>query len=203
MTSFSDRLTKAKQHAVKQHRDVDVYLDDDTAERITALEEEIAAHEQAIVQAKRDLRMGDTRPAELAEQIAAVRERIAGVQAEAAESRAVLRFRRLPAEEWADIVSHCPARIDAMVDRMYGYNVHEASREAAPASGVLIERGEDGSEVETPVTDEEWDELFGLLSGRDFGRLCDAIFGLNEHGPQQRLDAARKASRAGSGSTSN
>src|SRR5205823_292967 len=108
MTSFDDLLTKAEA-APRPHRDVDVYLDSDAGARIADLEAQIEGLEA-------DKRLGDKRATDLQAQIEAV-------QAEAAESLIVLRFVKMLAEDWAELVARCPQRLDVPVDRMYGYNV--------------------------------------------------------------------------------
>src|SRR5439155_26613911 len=115
-------------------------------------------------------------------------------QAEAAESLIVLRFSKMLAEDWAELVARCPQRLDVPVDRMYGYNVHAVGRAAAAASGARITA--DGDEQ---LTDSQWDRLFALLSGHEFSRIVDAIFDLNEYGPEQRIAEAKKVSSAGTG----
>jgi hypothetical protein len=59
----------------------------------------------------------------------------------------------------------------------------------------------DGDTVE-PLTSEQWAGLWSVLSGHEFERVCSVIWELNEWEPQQRIDSAKKASRAGIGSTS-
>ena len=187
MTSIDDLLTTAEKQPPRHH-DVELYVGDDTSDRIAALETQIE-------EVEKDVRFGDPRKQQLRDQIAAI-------EAEAAGNVFIIRFRALPAEDWADITGRSPARLDVPVDRMYGYNVHDAARAAAPLSGVHLVVAPDADATEEQLTEEQWERLFKLLSGRDFGRITDAIFDLNDYGPQQRLDAARKASRAGSGTTS-
>lgn len=186
--SIQDLIAGAKK-APKQHRDVELYLDNDISDQIAVLERELDTLHS-------DTRLGDPRPQQIRDQIAAI-------EAEAAESIIVLRFTRMPADEWAEITARCPQRFEAPVDRIYGYNVHDAARAAAPASGVRLIAQAEGAPIEEALPDEQWDELFEVMSGREFTNIVDAIFDLNDYTPQQRLDAARKASRAGTGATSN
>jgi hypothetical protein len=110
-----------------------------------------------------------------------------------------LKFTELPAASWADVCAHSPVRSGVLTDQRYGYNVHAACRAAAPLCGVLVVDGEDVPlELRRNslggVTGSDWDDLFEVISGHEFGLIADAIFELNEWGPQQRLEAAKKAS---------
>lgn len=183
MTMTIDDLLGRAEKAPRPHRDVDVYLDTDAAGRLEQLQADLEALEA-------DKRLVNPRQREIEEQIAAV-------QAEAASSLIVLRFTKLPGEEWVNIVARYPQRVDVGVDRMYGYNVHAVCRAAAAVSGVRLNG--DSSEA---LSDEQWDRLFALISGHEFSNVCDAIFGLNEYGPELRVAEAKKASSAGTDGSS-
>jgi hypothetical protein len=111
-----------------------------------------------------------------------------------------LKFTELPAERWADICAHSPVRPEVLYDEQYGYNIHSACRMAAPLCGVRVVAGEDvplemrRDPSTGRVVGSEWDDLFDVISGHEFGLIADAIWELNEWGPQQRLEAAKKAS---------
>jgi hypothetical protein len=109
------------------------------------------------------------------------------------EAVVTLRFTEMKGMEWAEVTARSPARVDATIDHRYGYNVHFAATLAAPRSGKRV----DGDEL-VALSDQEWRDLFEVLSGPDFASIADAMFMLNEHGPAERLDAAKKASTVGS-----
>lgn len=123
-----------------------------------------------------------------------------------------LRFHAAHGMAWADAVDHAPLRMDVGLDRVYGYNLRAAIRYIAPQTGrLLIDDEEHELRVDpiTPsMTDEElaarvdeWDDLFGQLSGYDAQRVTDAVWGLNERRPQLAIEAAKKA-QGGSGKSS-
>lgn len=119
-----------------------------------------------------------------------------------------LRFHMADGLAWADAVDHAPLRMDVALDRVYGYNLRAAIRYIAPQTGRLIVDGEERKlrvdPIDPGMTDEElaarvdeWDDLFGQLSGFDAQRITDAVWGLNERRPQLAIEAAKKA-RSGS-----
>lgn len=175
-----DELIARKKRA---HRDVTVYLDSEIADRIAALEQQILDIP--------DLRISDPRPKQL-------RDEITELQGQAAESLVTFRFEELPGQEWAELAAlHLP-RPGVALDQMYQFNYHEVGKAAAVASG-----GQLVDETVQPVTAEQWAALWPVLSGHEFERITVALIELNEWDPQRRIDSAKKASPAGSGSTSN
>jgi hypothetical protein len=104
-----------------------------------------------------------------------------------------LRFTELKGMEWAEVTARSAARRDATIDRRYGYNVHGAAALAAPKSGKRVE----GDEL-VPLSEDEWRDLFEVLSGPDFAAIADAMFVLHEQGPAERLESAKKALTVGS-----
>lgn len=115
-----------------------------------------------------------------------------------------LKFTALPGEKWAGITARAPMRVDAVIDRNYGYNMHAVVKAAAAAVetekqgdeevvtfryGVRVDDGE-----EQTLTDSQWDTLWSVLSGNEFSAVVDAIWGLNEWNPSQRVAEAKKAS---------
>jgi hypothetical protein len=182
-SSFDDLIARAKA-APRPHRDVDVNLDGSVSDRIAELE---AERELTTV----DQRLSDPRPAEIAAKIAAL-------QAESADALVTLRFTQLPGQDWSELTARSPMRVDVAIDRTYGYNYHEVCKAAAvKAGGRVIDDG-----VVEPLTETQWAGLWPVLSGHEFERICSVIWELNEWEPQQRIDSAKKASRAGTGSTS-
>lgn len=110
-----------------------------------------------------------------------------------------LTFTRMSGIDWAHLVDKHPPRLgitpdggplpvkdDApvMVDAKYGYNVRGVVLEAAPLSGVV-----DGEAHPADV----WEQMLETLDGAAIQRITDAIWKLNEYGPEQEVDAARKA----------
>lgn len=59
---------------------------------------------------------------------------------------------------------------------------------AAPLSGARV----DGDTV-TELTAEQWLKLFKAISGHDFEKMSNAVWGLNEIHPMRRLAQAKKA----------
>lgn len=104
-----------------------------------------------------------------------------------------LTFTELPGMDWASITAKHPPRTNAPVDLRYGYNVHGVCADAAAVNGVVVQSGEP-----VEVEPAEWSDLIGVLSGHELNRVCDAIFLLNEWLPQQRVTAAKKASKGSS-----
>jgi hypothetical protein len=187
-TSFDDKV-KAAQAAPPKTIIVPVLLDGALSERIAEAQAEIRSLEAQ--QAERLTAPDLTKT---------LREEVAALEAAAADSVVDLVFERLPGDLWADITARNPMRVDAVIDREFGYNV-----DGATFSACLAERGghafawrleDDGSTAK--LTDEQWQALLfgGALSGHDVGNIRDAVFNLNEWWPQQKLEAAKKA-RAG------
>lgn len=182
MTTFAERLAAAKA-APKPTRDVDIILDAGLGQKLDELAAELIetrAEESA-----------DGRLAQTYERTAAVQEKLDAAKAEARDSIVTLRFTQLPAAQWAEIKSKSPVRLDSDIDRHYGFNADKAGVLASPLCGVRLER--DGDEVtEVPLTDDEWRDLFGAISGHEFGLIGDAHFELNEYGPANRVADLKK-----------
>jgi hypothetical protein len=181
LTAFDDLLARAAA-APRPSRDVDVNLDPTVSERIAELEAEL----ELIT----DPRLGDARPGKIHEQIDHLR-------VESADALVTLRFTQLPGQDWSELTARSPMRVDVAIDRTYGYNYHEVCKAAAVKAGVRVVG--DGTE---PLTGEQWTSLWTVLSGHEFERICSVIWELNEWEPQQRIDSAKKASRAGTVNTS-
>ncbi|MFN4000866.1 hypothetical protein [Microcella sp.] len=107
-----------------------------------------------------------------------------------------LQFRRLDGLTWAELIDRHPPRIGGKdendveippvwVDVRYGYNLRAVILDAAPLCGSVP----DGAELSAS----DWADLLNALDGAAFQRVSDAIFQLNEVGPREEVDAARKA----------
>ena len=179
MVSLDELIARKK----RAHRDVQVYLDTDIADRIADLQEQLGSIT--------DARMSDPRPKQIHDEIDTLR-------AEAAESLVTFRFEELPGQQWAEITARHLPRAGIALDQLYSFNYHEVAKAAAVLSGGQLVDGK-----VQPVTGEQWEKLWPVLSGHEFERIAVALVELNEWQPQQRIDAAGKASRAGSVTTSN
>jgi hypothetical protein len=125
-----------------------------------------------------------------------------------------LRFRPMDGLEWAAETDRHPARPGVLVDTRYGYNLRTLTRAAAPRSGVVVVDGEERTLRVDPIVQQlpgmpkpparvdEWADIFRAISGHEFQRITDAIWSLNEYGPQEAVEAAGKA-LADSANTSN
>lgn len=105
-----------------------------------------------------------------------------------------LHFTEIDGLDWAKLAQRFPADPGAPTDVLFGYDVHKTTRAAAPLTGSAFQ-GDD--ELPMEVTDEsnDWEDLFGVMSGPDFARVADAVWNMNHYAAALRTDAARKASR--------
>ena len=101
-----------------------------------------------------------------------------------------LRFKQMDGLAWATAGDQHPPRADVAVDRRYGYNLRALVLAVVPATGVRVE-----DDAEHELSAAEWGELFAILPGAMVGRICDAVWGLNEYLPEQEVEAAKKALR--------
>jgi hypothetical protein len=99
-----------------------------------------------------------------------------------------LKFYEGDPRDWAHATAANPQRLDVQLDLTYGYNIHGAVESMAVTSGRLVVAG-----VESEITAKRWKKLFDGFSGRDIGAVTDAVWGLNEFHPSQRLAKAKKA----------
>lgn len=168
-------LLKAKKSAPVPYQDVEVLWDTDVSDRIAALEAEIESRES-------DQRLtNDNGVDDLRAQIQDLRDN--------ADSVLTFRFRKLDGYTYAGLCAKYPPRLDVSADLgAGGYNIDEVCKAAAKANGVRID-----GDVEEKPSEAEWDDLFVQLSGHDVKRIRDAIWMLNEYGPAQQLELAKKA----------
>lgn len=186
MSSFSERLSSAKE-APKPTRDVTVSLDADVSERRAGLIEALAK-----ARANPDARLSAKSEPEL------IQEQLDELLELTADSLVTLRFTRMSGVAWAEVTARCPVRLDAAIDRQYGYNMHAVCALAAPLSGVRV----DGDALVPLVVSKasegvlavnEWADLFATISGHEFGLIVDAIYELNEYEPASRVASLVKA----------
>jgi hypothetical protein len=228
MARTLDELISGARSAPRQHRDVQITLDLAVAAQVEALEARIGDLEQQeaatteaadrqLEDVKLDARLGDPRGDEVrVARDARIAELVQQIETLTAERDALtegtlltFRFEALPGQAWAEIAARNPGRADVMIDIVYGYNYHETAkaaaryRDAGEAGHVyahLVVDADDEAAEPTlePVTAEQWDGIFDVISGHEFERIASRIWELNDYGPQQRIVAAGKASRAGS-----
>ncbi len=100
-------------------------------------------------------------------------------------------FERIDGKLWAQQCAKYPPRLDVPIDRNYGYNFHQVVISVTPESGRLVT--DDGL---VPLDEDHWRGIFadGVLSGHDFQRIVDAVWSVNEWGPQEKVRALSKAS---------
>lgn len=106
-----------------------------------------------------------------------------------------LKFAEMQGEVWAGITVRNPPRLDVPLDMAKGYNIHSATQVAAAESGVRVD-----GDTETKLTEKQWRGIWKALSGADFQTVIDTVWSLNEWAPSQRVEAAKKASRAAAAS---
>lgn len=230
MQSLDDLIAGART-AKRQHRDVDVTLDQAVAVQVEALDAQLEALEQDRIavtdladedaaEAARDARLGDPRSKKIDADREKAHAEIDGKIAALTSEREALtegtlltfRFTQLPGQAWAELGARHPARVDVTIDRVYGYNYHEVAKAAAiyrdeqgrPYSHLVHPADDKAAEPEiVPVTAEQWAGIFEVISGHEFERIASALWDLNDYSPQQRIAAAGKASRATSANRSN
>lgn len=99
------------------------------------------------------------------------------------------RFAKIDGDRWAELCGKFPPRPENTLDlAVGGYNIDMVVNAAVKINGQRV----DGESVEAP-TPEQWDMLLTRLSGSDVKRIRDSVWNLNEFGPAQRLEAAKKA----------
>lgn len=173
MKNFDDLLESAAQN--RPTRDVKVCLDGEIVRERDELVEALEAAK------KKDA--GDARLAGANDQHAApIQERLDALAEAAQASLVVLRFTRLGGAKWAELTSRHPVRVGVQIDMHYGYNYDAVCGAAAVESGVRVEGDE-----EIPMTPEQWAKLLEVLSGNEVQLIRDAVWGLNEFEPAQRL----------------
>lgn len=188
--NFKEQLAAAR--AARPTKDVVVVLDGAVSAERERLERELAAVDHG------DIRMGVESPAD------EIQRQLDELAEQSSDSLLTIRLTRLPGRDWSNLTSKCPVRVDVPIDRHYGYNYDAACEAAAryrdPSGVTYGARLEDGEPVD--ISDDEWADLFDVLSGSDIGKIRDAVWELNEYEPEQRLNALVKGSGAASRSDS-
>ena len=178
MTTFGEKLAAARE--ARPTKDVQVALDGELA------------IEREKLMAALDAASDEQRLASVSEKDE-IKARLDALTETANDALVTLRFTRMSGRAWAELTSKHPVRVDVPIDRRYGYNYDAACEAAAVVTGVRV----DGDSLE-PISEEEWRDLFDVLSGNEVGLIRDAVWSLNEFDPQQRLDALVKSSGAAS-----
>ncbi|GAA5198517.1 hypothetical protein [Microbacterium jejuense] len=157
------------------------------AELLDALD---AARKAEAKQAAEDPRLGATGPVDTTASEAA----LAAFEAHEPEVQNALielKFTRLDPNEWTLLTQLYPMRPEVQLDRHYGYNFDEVSKQAARRSGVRLD-----GDSEVSLTEAQWTRMFGkkVLSAPDLARVVDVIWTLNEYKPAQDIAALVKGS---------
>lgn len=176
---FNEKLAAAKAKP-RPFKTVTVALDDDVAARLSEVEDQIEAEKQK----PDDGRLAKSSP------LTKLLKQADEIRAQFADSLVELKFERLIGEGWSDLTLNNPPRAGVLADMYFQYDWNAVTRHAAIDSGVVIE-GDETHEL----TGEEWEDLFGVISGGDHRRIADAIFALNE-GDSARAVEVGKALRA-------
>ena len=131
---------------------------------------------------------------------AAERERSEPVDVLVGDQIVTVRFTRAAPTEWARVTSQNPATSGSLIAVTYGYDIHRVVPEIAALTGVVVEDGEEvrltveKKSKDNPEPVNEWADLLSVLDGHSFGLIADAVWGLNEWGPQVRLAELKKGS---------
>lgn len=188
MSSVSEKLAKAKD-APRPFLDVSVALTDTLSDGRAALLESVKAAKKS-------------RAKDRDERVAKVEAELDALLRAEVESLLTLRFYKLDGDRWADLTAQCPLRLNAPIDRQYGYNLHAVVKLAAPLSGVALEGDEEvpltvlEASENNPEPVDEWADLFRILSGHEVSRIVDTVYRLNEYDPAERVSRLKKASTA-------
>lgn len=180
MGSFNEKLAAAKEKG-RPFKTVTVSLDAEVSSRLAALEARVEDEKRA----PDDGRLAKSSP------LAKLLKQVDEVKAEFAETLVDLKFTRMLGSDWSDLTITHPPRPDSLPDKVvFGYDFHAVTRGAALRSGVVVEDGQ-----ERELTDEQWNDLFELLSGGDHEQIANTVYSLNE-GDSNRAVELGKAQRA-------
>lgn len=179
MSSISEKIAAAKaaQEKNRPHVDVTVSLDTSLQEERDRLNAEA---DQLDVERARIVKSASETLA-LEPDTTAVDKRLKSVEAKLAKLDDIERDRlvticiyRAPGDQWFELKAAHPARLNSVLDRSVEYNTLTLTKAAVQQYGVIID-----GQTETPPTDDEWAEIWPLLSGGAFSEIADAVYGLN------------------------
>lgn len=100
-----------------------------------------------------------------------------------------IHYTALLGTEWAEETDKHPVRLNAAIDRHYGYNIRSLVLSLTKDRGRLSFEGET-----VEVSPEQWDLLFKALDGRGIGDLADALIRMHERPIEETIAALKKAS---------
>lgn len=184
MVSFDEMLAAAVA-APRPHKDVVVPLTVDKGERDQlaadreALEQRLA---DAAAEAAKDPRL-TSKPRDFSEEFLALQERENALDERDAAHMATIRVKRLQGMEWAELTAR-------HTNGFGGYDLTAVCMEAARVDAATVADG-----VETPITDEQWETLLGLLSGASVDAIAAAAYNLNVADTMAEVERLGKASR--------
>lgn len=185
---ISDKIAQAKQRQAENGlptRTVTVSLDRDVTEKLHELEAQLEYEKEQ----PQDGRLSKKSP------IAALQKQIEDVQADYVGTLVDLKFTRMLGSDWNDLTIVNPPREDSLPDKViFGYNIHAVTRAAAVRSGIVVQDGE-----ERELNEEQWNDVFLLLSGKHHEDVANAIYALNEGDSNRAVElgkALRGATRA-------
>lgn len=186
--SFSEQLAKAKA-AARPSKDVQVLIDGGLSDERVAMQGDV---ERLQAEAASDQRLTGENP-----KVKAAQKKLNAFLEKSHDALVTLRFTRLPGDQWAEITARCPVRVDAPIDRQYGYNMTAVCKLAAPLSGVRVDGDAEVPLLVTKAAEgvpavDEWADLFETISGHELGRIIDAVYELNEYAPAQRINELKK-----------
>lgn len=105
--------------------------------------------------------------------------RVEQIRTEMREATFIFRLRGLPQQEWANLIADHPPRDKERGDQALGYNTVTFYPAVIRASVVEV-RQHDGT-VEPELNDEEWDQLLGSLTSKQYDTLFGTGWALNRH----------------------
>lgn len=179
MSSIDEKIARAKK-AQEEHRpfrDVPVTLDTEVSDERNALLDE---WESLNGERRRMLEPDDQRLAmapdtsEVDKKLKAVDRKLQAVNARQLDTLIIVRVYKLPGDAWAELVARNPRREGVKFDEEHGYNIHAVTKHAVAAFGRLVE----GDEVK-PLEPEQWEAIWPLLGGNEFGDIADQVYFLN------------------------
>ena len=192
MSTTSEKIAAAKA-APRDFLDVTVSLNKNLSEQREALEAALAD-----AKTSNDDRLG----APTAESI--VQAKLDALLNEAVDTLVTLRFTVLPGDEWSALTRMCPPNPEVVLDRHFGYSLNAVAKLAAKyvsSDGTVYGHAVEGDSLTVPVQHlvtktnpnptNEWNDMFSLMSGPEFGTIVDTIYGLNVDAPNKRLNAAK------------